>query len=196
MGSSQGTNESPQARRIVYRSPQSVFYDDRARLVDDPDHSESEDRFILVGLSEAARVLVVVHAYREPEGLIRSQRLTDRPRPNRGRSVSASCLRAGPQPELRVRHHGVRTRREGAESSAAAPEVFKAEEAMKQEHRFPAGWNAARVQRVLDHYEAQSDVEATAEDEAAYRSTTTTVMKIPVKLVPKVRALLAKRRAS
>lgn len=50
---------------------QSVFYDDHARLVDDPDHSESEDRFILLGLSEAARVLVVVHAYREPEGLIR-----------------------------------------------------------------------------------------------------------------------------
>jgi hypothetical protein len=49
---------------------------------------------------------------------------------------------------------------------------------------------------VLDHYEAQSDVEATAEDEAAYRSTTTTVMKIPVKLVPEVRALLARRLAS
>jgi len=67
---------------------------------------------------------------------------------------------------------------------------------MKQQNRFPAGWNAARVQRVLDHYEAQSDVEATAEDEAAYRSTTTTVMKIPVKLVPEVRALLARRLAS
>ncbi len=67
---------------------------------------------------------------------------------------------------------------------------------MKPQNRFPAGWNAARVQRVLDHYDAQSDVEATAEDEAAYRSTTTTVMKIPVKLVPEVRALLAKRRAS
>jgi len=52
------------------------------------------------------------------------------------------------------------------------------------------------VQRVLEHYEAQSDIEAVAEDEAAYRSTTTTAMKIPVKLVPAVRALLAKRRAS
>src|SRR5687767_6379641 len=37
---------------------------------------------------------------------------------------------------------------------------------------------------------------AVAEDEAAYRSTTATVMQIPVKLVPAVRALLAKRRAS
>jgi hypothetical protein len=67
---------------------------------------------------------------------------------------------------------------------------------MKKRNRFPAGWNEARVQRVLDHYEEQSDVEAVAEDEAAYRSTTTTVMNVPVKLVPAVRALLAKRRVS
>ena len=67
---------------------------------------------------------------------------------------------------------------------------------MKKRNQFPAGWNERRVQQVLEHYEAQSDVEAVAEDEAAYRSTTTTVMKIPVKLVPAVRALLAKRRAS
>ena len=66
---------------------------------------------------------------------------------------------------------------------------------MKKQNRFPPGWNDARVQRVLDHYETQSDSEAEAEDEAEYRSTKTTVMKIPVKLVPAVRALLAKRRA-
>jgi hypothetical protein len=67
---------------------------------------------------------------------------------------------------------------------------------MKKPTRFPPGWNDARVQRGLDHHETQSDIEAVAEDEAAYRSTKTTVMKIPVKLVPAVRALLAKRRAS
>ena len=87
-------------------------------------------------------------------------------------------------------------RREGTEGSAAAPEVVTTKEAMKKRNRFPPGWSNARVQRVLDHYEAQSDIEAVAEDEASYRSTTTTVMKIPVKLVPAVRALLAKRRAS
>lgn len=65
----------------------------------------------------------------------------------------------------------------------------------KKLNQFPPGWNEARVQRVLAHYETQSDVEAVAEDEA-YRSTTTTVMRIPVTLVPAVRALLAKRRAS
>jgi len=56
---------------VSFVEAQSVFYDDRAQLVDDPDHSESEDRFILLGLSEAARLLIVVHAYRESEGLIR-----------------------------------------------------------------------------------------------------------------------------
>lgn len=56
---------------VSFVEAQSVFYDVHARLVDDPDHSESEDRFILLGQSEAARVLVVVHAYREPAGLIR-----------------------------------------------------------------------------------------------------------------------------
>jgi hypothetical protein len=90
----------------------------------------------------------------------------------------------------------VRTRREGPEGLTAAPEAIITEEAMKKQNRFPPGWNDARVQRVLAHYEEQSDSEAVADDEAAYRSTTTTVMKIPVKLVPAVWALLAKRRAS
>jgi hypothetical protein len=49
---------------------------------------------------------------------------------------------------------------------------------------------------VLARYERQSNAEAVAEDEAAYRATTATVMKIPVKLVPAVRALLAERRAT
>ena len=65
---------------------------------------------------------------------------------------------------------------------------------MKQS-RYPAGWDEARVKRVLTHYEQQSDDEAVAEDEAAYESTTHTAMEVPVDLVPAVRELLAKRRA-
>lgn len=61
--------------------------------------------------------------------------------------------------------------------------------------RFPRGWDEERVRRVIEHYEAQSDEEAVAEDEAAYESTTHTAMEIPVELVPEVRQLLAKRRA-
>jgi hypothetical protein len=64
---------------------------------------------------------------------------------------------------------------------------------MKQA-KYPTGWDEARVNRVLAHYEEQSDEEAVAEDEAAYESTTHTAMEVPVDLVPAVRELLAKRR--
>jgi hypothetical protein len=61
--------------------------------------------------------------------------------------------------------------------------------------KFPPGWDEARVRRVLEHYEAQSDAEAVAEDEAAYEATTHTMMEVPVELVPVVRELIAKRGA-
>ena len=61
---------------------------------------------------------------------------------------------------------------------------------------YPPGWDEVRVRCVLEHYEEQSDDEAVAEDEAAYESTTHTVMEVPVDLVPAVRELIAKRRAS
>lgn len=66
---------------------------------------------------------------------------------------------------------------------------------MKQA-KFPPGWDEARVRRVLEHYDQQSDDEAVAEDEAAYESTTHTTMEVPVDLVPTVRELIAKRRVS
>ena len=65
---------------------------------------------------------------------------------------------------------------------------------MKGSSRFPRGWNAARVARVLAHYEEQSEAEAVAEDEAAFGRLTETTMRVPVKLVPKVRELIAKQR--
>jgi hypothetical protein len=61
--------------------------------------------------------------------------------------------------------------------------------------RYPVGWDAERVRRVLEHYETQSDEEAVAEDEAAYEATTHTAMEVPIELVPAVRELIAKRRA-
>jgi hypothetical protein len=66
---------------------------------------------------------------------------------------------------------------------------------MKQ-NRFPQGWDEDRVRGVLDHYENQTDEEAIAEDEAAFESRTETVMTVPTDLVPAVRELIAKRRAS
>ena len=66
---------------------------------------------------------------------------------------------------------------------------------MKQ-GKFPPGWDEERVRRVLSHYEEQSEQEAVAEDEAAVEDNTQTVMEIPNDLVPAVRELIAKRRAS
>ena len=48
-----------------------MFYDDRAVLIDDPDHSRDEDRFVLIGMSLALRTLVVCHCYREDDEVIR-----------------------------------------------------------------------------------------------------------------------------
>jgi len=56
---------------VSFEEAQSVFSDDRARLIDDPDHSEEEERFILLGLSSSLRVLVVVHCYRTSGNVIR-----------------------------------------------------------------------------------------------------------------------------
>ncbi len=48
-----------------------MFYDENAKQIPDPEHSEHEDRFVMLGMSERLRVLVVVHAYRESESVIR-----------------------------------------------------------------------------------------------------------------------------
>jgi hypothetical protein len=65
---------------------------------------------------------------------------------------------------------------------------------MTKPGKFPPGWDEARVQRVLKHYESQSDIEAVAEDEAAFDSSVETVMSIPQELVPEVRALIARHK--
>ena len=57
--------------RVSFEEAQTVFYDDNARLIPDPDHSNVEDRFILLGLSSKSRVLLVCHCYRESELKIR-----------------------------------------------------------------------------------------------------------------------------
>jgi hypothetical protein len=62
--------------------------------------------------------------------------------------------------------------------------------------KLPKDWDEARVNRVVKHYEGQTDKEATAEDETAYNATTHTSMDVQVDLVSKVRELIAKRKAS
>ena len=57
--------------KVSFEEAKSVFYDENARLISDPDHSEKEDRFILLGLSHRLRMLVVVHTYRKNDEIIR-----------------------------------------------------------------------------------------------------------------------------
>ena len=64
-----------------------------------------------------------------------------------------------------------------------------------RQHRFPPGWDEDRVRKVLTHYEEQTEVEAVAEDEAAFEDSTQTVMEVPIDLVPAVRELTAKHQA-
>ena len=56
---------------VSFTEAQTVFYDEHALLLDDPEHSATEDRFLLLGLSDMPRILVVVHCYRDDADTIR-----------------------------------------------------------------------------------------------------------------------------
>jgi len=56
---------------VSFEEAQSTFFDESARLLDDPDHSEEEERFLLLGYSIYALCLVVCHCYREADSVIR-----------------------------------------------------------------------------------------------------------------------------
>ncbi len=56
---------------VSFEEAKSVFVDERAKLIDDPDRSEDEDRFVLLGLSSLLRLLLVCHCYRSESNVIR-----------------------------------------------------------------------------------------------------------------------------
>ena len=56
---------------VSFEEAKSVFVDERAKLINDPDHSGDEDRFVLLGLSGALRLLLVCHCYRGDGNVIR-----------------------------------------------------------------------------------------------------------------------------
>lgn len=57
--------------KISFEEAQTVFYDNEALVIDDPEHSEEEDRFIILGLSNKTNLLVVCHCYRASDTVIR-----------------------------------------------------------------------------------------------------------------------------
>ena len=56
---------------ISFEEAETIFYDENAIEFFDPDHSESEDRFLMLGLSVRLRVLVVCHCMREENTVVR-----------------------------------------------------------------------------------------------------------------------------
>ena len=57
--------------KVAFEEAKTVFSDPNARMIFDPEHSEDEDRFILLGISSGLRLLVVCHCYREDDMIIR-----------------------------------------------------------------------------------------------------------------------------
>lgn len=56
---------------VSFEEARSVFYDEYARQFFDEEHSAAEDRFIMLGLSDRSRLLVVCHCERVLGGVVR-----------------------------------------------------------------------------------------------------------------------------
>ena len=57
--------------RISFEEAKTVFYDENALVINDPEYSQEEDRFIILGVSDKTNLLVVCHCYRESDSVIR-----------------------------------------------------------------------------------------------------------------------------
>ncbi len=62
------------------------------------------------------------------------------------------------------------------------------------QQKFPPGWDEERTRKVIEHYEAQTEEEASAEDEAAFKDRDQTFMEVPNDLVPEIRSLTARHQ--
>lgn len=56
---------------VSFDEAKTVFYDEQALVIEDPEHSEEEERFVILGISGNANLLVVCHCYRQSETVIR-----------------------------------------------------------------------------------------------------------------------------
>jgi uncharacterized DUF497 family protein len=61
---------APRLLTIPFVEARTAFLDDNARVLPDPDHSDDEERFVLLGLSISVRVLVICHCYRHGDEVI------------------------------------------------------------------------------------------------------------------------------
>ncbi len=63
--------KNQQKHKVSFDEARTVFLDENALRFFDPDHSEDEDRFLMLGMSFRLRVLIVCHCYREDDSVIR-----------------------------------------------------------------------------------------------------------------------------
>ena len=63
--------ENIMKHHVSFEEAETVFFDPNGKLMNDPDHSDNEERFIILGLSKMLRLLVVCHCYRENDEIIR-----------------------------------------------------------------------------------------------------------------------------
>jgi hypothetical protein len=56
---------------VSFEEAKTVFYDENARVIFDPDHSQDEERFIIIGMSKKLNILIVSHCYRSNDEIIR-----------------------------------------------------------------------------------------------------------------------------
>jgi len=65
------SRENKRKHKVSFEEAQTVFLDENAIRFFDPDHSQDEDRFLMLGMSFTLRILVVCHCYRGDDSVIR-----------------------------------------------------------------------------------------------------------------------------
>jgi len=63
--------ENIKKHKVSFDEAKTVFFDDNARLISDPEHSMDEERYIILGISNKLRILIVIHTYKENDEVIR-----------------------------------------------------------------------------------------------------------------------------
>lgn len=64
-------SQNMKKHNISFEEAKTVFFDENAIVIHDPEHSDNEDRFVILGLSATARLLVVCHCFRRKNSVIR-----------------------------------------------------------------------------------------------------------------------------
>ena len=84
-------DENYKKHKVHLKEAQTVFTDPNERMIFDPEHSEDEERFILLGISSALRLLVVCHCYIENDmviGIISARKATKQENKQYGSFIS------------------------------------------------------------------------------------------------------------